>query len=93
MKGMKYLNMYLAQACACMIVCVSPSGEDAVFQAGGLAAEPSALVTGRTAAGQGGARRREGSDQQAAERSYRDGETDWRWRRRRRWMEKLREQE
>ena len=55
--------------CVCMIVFVSPSGENTILQAGGLAAEPSALVAGRTAAGQGGARRREGSDQQAAKRS------------------------
>lgn len=67
----------------CMIVCVSPAGEDAIFQAGGLAAEPSALVAGCTAASQRGARRWEGSDQQAAQRSCRDRQRDreknWRW--------------
>lgn len=51
--------------------CCSPAGEDSVLQAGGLAAEPSALVAGRTAAGQGGAGRREGGDEQAAQRRCR----------------------
>lgn len=46
---------------------ISPSWEDAVLQARGLAAEPSALVAGCTAAGHRGAGRREGSDQQAAQ--------------------------
>ena len=53
-----------------MHVCVSPSGDNAVFQAGGLAPAPSTLVAGRTAAGQGGAGRWEGRlAQQAAQRS------------------------
>lgn len=56
----------------CRRVRVSPAREDAVFQACGLTAEPPALVAGRTAAGQRGARRREGSDQQAAQGSFRD---------------------
>lgn len=51
-----------------VIVACSPSRKNTVLQAGGLAAQPSALVTGRTAAGLGGAGRREGSDQQATER-------------------------
>lgn len=51
---------------------VSPSRENAVLQAGGLTAEPSALVAGRTAAVQRGARGREGSDQQAAQRGWKD---------------------
>lgn len=55
-----------------MTVCISPSGEDTVLQACGLTAEPSALVAGRTAAGQGGARWREGCDQQAAQGSWED---------------------
>lgn len=53
-----------------VIVACSPSRKNTVLQAGGLAAQPSALVTGRTAAGLGGAGRREGSDQQAAERRW-----------------------
>ncbi len=48
---------------------ISPSGEDTIFQACGLAAEPSTLVAGRTAAVQRGARRGERCDQQAAQRS------------------------
>lgn len=55
-----------------MNVRISPSWEDAVFKARGLAAEPSALIAGRTAAGQRGAGRREGSDQQAAQGGCRD---------------------
>lgn len=51
-----------------LLVSVSPSRENAVLQAGGLTAQPSALVAGGAAAGQRGARGREGSDQQAAER-------------------------
>lgn len=30
--------------CTCIISCISPSGEDAIFQACGLTTEPSALV-------------------------------------------------
>lgn len=56
----------------CRRVRVSPAREDAVFQACGLTAEPTALVAGRTAAGQRGTRRWEGSDQQAAQGSFRD---------------------
>lgn len=60
----------------CRCVRVSPAREDAVFQACGLTAEPTALVAGRTAAGQRGTRRWEGSDQQAAQGSFRDGGKD-----------------
>ena len=50
-------------------VCV-PSGEDPVLQAGGLAAQPAALVAGGTAAAERGARGGEGRDQQAAQRRW-----------------------
>lgn len=61
------------QVCfASISICASPSGEDTILQTGGLTAEPSALVAGRAAAGQGGARGREGGDQQAAQRSCED---------------------
>lgn len=43
--------------CQHRCVQVSPSREDAIFQACGLTAEPAALVAGRTAAGQRGTRR------------------------------------
>lgn len=56
--------------------CASPSREDAVLQAGGLTAEPSALVAGCTAAVQRGARGWERSDQQAAQRGWKDTRRD-----------------
>lgn len=49
-------------------VASSPSGEDAVLQAGGLAAPPAPLVTAGTALVERGARRWERGDEQAAER-------------------------
>lgn len=58
--------------CRRRCVQVSPAREDTVFQACGLTAKPAALVAGSTAAGQRGTRRREWSDQQAAQGSFRD---------------------
>lgn len=49
---------------------LSPSWEDPVLQAGGLTAQPAALVAGGAATAQGGAGRGEGRDQQAAQRCF-----------------------
>lgn len=65
-----------------LLVGVSPSRENAVLQAGGLTAQPSALVAGGAAAGQRGAGGREGSDQQAAERRCGDTRRDGKRKRR-----------
>lgn len=48
-----------------------PSREDSVLQAGGLAAQPAALVAGGATAGQGGAGGGEGGDEEGAEGSWR----------------------
>lgn len=68
--NVRYLLVFTE--CWCRCVQISPAREDAVFQACGLTAEPTALVTGSAAAGQRGTRRWEGSDQQAAQGSFRD---------------------